>query len=177
MYRAPTLNPGPCLVFLDPAKKGLRYPNLKSKSSLLLQYSTLVSHKKSLSHQSCSSSLLITSTVCQSAQHCCNSLLNLLCSSSAGQHYSSLLVNLCCWSSSTLLIISAQHTSTLLVQNCWPINSSIVAHTDHLLYCSKIILIQQRSAHHLVSHLCCLSIIINRENQGMHMSLRFLDYQ
>ena len=123
---------------MDPAKKGLRYPNLKSKTSLLLQYSILVSHKKSLSHQRCSSSLLITSTVCQSTQHCCSSLLNLLCSSSAGQHYSSLLVNLCCWSSSTLLIISAQHTSTLLVQNCWPISSSTVAHTDHLLYCSRI---------------------------------------
>ena len=54
IHRAPTLNPGPSLVFLDPAKKGLRCPNLKSKISLLLQYSILVSHKKSLSHQSCS---------------------------------------------------------------------------------------------------------------------------
>ena len=40
--RAPTLHPGPCLVFLDPIKKGLRYPNLRSKTSLLLQYSILV---------------------------------------------------------------------------------------------------------------------------------------
>ena len=37
IHRAPTLDPGPCLVFLDPAKKGLRYPNLKSKTNLLLQ--------------------------------------------------------------------------------------------------------------------------------------------
>ena len=74
MHRAPTLYPGPCLVFLDPAKKGLRYPNLKSKTSLLLQYSILVSHKRSLSHQGCSSSLLITSTL---LYHCSLLLINL----------------------------------------------------------------------------------------------------
>ena len=67
MCRAPTLHPGPCLVFLDPAKKGLRYPNLKSKTSLLFKLKLTVTS----SHQS------LVSLIC-----CQLSLLMLICSSS-----------------------------------------------------------------------------------------------
>ena len=107
--RAPALNPGPCLVLLDPAKKWLRYPNLKSKTSLLLQYSIRVSHKKSLTHPSCSSSLLIPSTL---LYHCLPLLMN-LCSSSAGHHCCKLSTdqNFFSWSN---LSSSKLSTSTLL---------------------------------------------------------------
>ena len=45
IQREPTLHPGPCLVFLDSAKKGLRYPNLRCKSSLHLQFKlTVLTH-------------------------------------------------------------------------------------------------------------------------------------
>ena len=54
IHREPTLHLGPCLVFLDPAKKGLRYPNLKSKTSLQsqLKLTVTVSHQHHLSLQS-----------------------------------------------------------------------------------------------------------------------------
>ena len=61
------MHPGPCLVFLDPAKKGLRYPNLKSKTSLLFKLKLTVTS----SHHS------LVSLIC-----CQLSLLMLICSSS-----------------------------------------------------------------------------------------------
>ena len=50
--RAPTLNPGPCLVFLDPAKKGLRYPNLKKQVKLAFTIKLIVTLLHHLSLQS-----------------------------------------------------------------------------------------------------------------------------
>ena len=123
------------MVFLDPAKKGLRYHNLKSKTSLLLQYNILVSHKKSLTHQSCSSSLLITSTL---LYHC-----------------SLLLINIC----SYFLLMNAAHhlgsSSLLLVIYCCKLSISSAAHCHQpVKLCSCI------SAGHSGNYLinfCCSS--------------------
>ena len=64
---APTLHPGPCLVFLDPAKKDLRSPILKCKILLARNHMALLQNQPLL----CTSiSLLIIAS-----QHCCSSLL------------------------------------------------------------------------------------------------------
>ena len=52
VHRAPTLDPGPCLVFLDPAKKGLRYPNLKKQVKLAFTLKLTVTLLHHLSLQS-----------------------------------------------------------------------------------------------------------------------------
>ena len=95
IHRAPTLYPGPYLVFLDPAKKGLRYPNLKSKTSFHLQ-----------------SKLTVTSTH-QSLVSCCQlSQLMLICPSSTlltAAHES--LINLC-------LLTSAQEALSIHMSHC-----------------------------------------------------------
>ena len=85
MQRAPTLHPGPCLVFLDPAKKGLRYPNLKIKTSLLLQLQLIVSTHSSHTHITvkCAHCRIISSTTSTShvssicCQFCIKHIINL----------------------------------------------------------------------------------------------------
>ena len=64
-----------------------------------------MSHKKSLLHQSCSSSLPITSTVCQSAQHCCNTPVLQYCQ----------VIKVC---SSLLLLVSCPSISCSLPHSC-----------------------------------------------------------
>ena len=115
IQRAPTLHPGPCLVFLDLAKKGLRYPNLKSKTSLLLQLKLTITS----SHQSHQHHLSLQSAInylcsCSSAHHLCSSSTLLIVSISAQV---SLHIDLCCLSillviCSSIICLSAHHC-------CW----------------------------------------------------------
>ena len=111
IHRAPTLHPGPCLVFLDPAKKGLRYPNLKSKTSLHLQ----LKHTVSIHFYHChiTPTLISGSSICSADGQ---SLTNTVGQShqSTGQyllltvfsdHHSSLCCNLA-------------HRSSILLQYC-----------------------------------------------------------
>ena len=65
------------MVFLDPTKKGLRYPNIKIKTSLLLQLKLTItsfhqSHQHHLSLQSAANNLCsCSSIICLFAHHCC----------------------------------------------------------------------------------------------------------
>ena len=137
------MHPGPCLVFLDPAKKGLRYPNLKSKTSLLLQLKLTVtsSHQSHQHHLSLQSVLLLVNNV----DHLLITLIN-----TAATHFSifsvhqHLLFNTakssrsahlcCCWStahqhcSSSLLLPHCsstqvlQHYQVIRITQPWTIN-------------------------------------------------------
>ena len=78
MQRAPTLHPGPCLVFIDPAKNSLRYPNLKIKTSLLLQLQLIVSTHSSHTH------------ITVKCTHCC-----IISSTTSTTHVSSICYQFC----------------------------------------------------------------------------------
>ena len=104
------MHPGPCLVFLDPAKKGLRYPNLKSKTSLHLQSKLTVTS----THLFLQSVLLLVNTV--------DPLLNTLINTAA-THFSIFVVHQHLLPSHQSLLISAHHL--------WLICSSISGQSAH----------------------------------------------
>ena len=129
IQRAPTLHPEPCLVFLDPAKKGLRYPNLKSKTSLLLQLKFTVTsfHQSHQHHLSLQSVLLLVILCCSSS----SLIIILHCWSSSSHHL---------YSSTLLLITTIGHRSAHQPchQSCWSLSSYHTAATKIRSHASSL---------------------------------------
>ena len=131
--RAPTLNPGPCLVFLDPAKKGLRYPNLKSKTSLLLQLKLNLFLQSVLLITLNSAVPLLTAASLISAHLFCSSMLLIIlahhpcCSHHHSVRHIILIITMntsCC----------CQHHPTIIISICSAFGTSYV--TTHFSGCN-----------------------------------------
>ena len=133
IHRAPTLNPGPYLVFLDPAKKGLRYPNLKRKTSLLVQLKLNMFLQSVLLITLNSAVPLLTAASLISAHLFCSSMLLIIlahhpcCSHHHSVRHIILIITMntsCC----------CQHHPTIIISICSAFGTSYV--TTHFSGCN-----------------------------------------